>query len=101
MNPTIAEVTSAFMAPSGILVVALTLAAKDQLRAAVSLLGLVVAILWGVCSAEVLWVYSEMLHGLSPRFPSTTLGAVPWVFVIFWTIALLVNVLRWRESHKR
>src|SRR5262245_29275795 len=94
LGPDPIKITEIFLIPSSFLVAALGTADTNPHRALVSLLGLIVSVLWMVCSREAL---SE-LHSLSSGAARLThsrrtrvLAWLPIVFCIGWFVSVVIH----------
>ena len=96
MNADLTKVTEIFLVPSSFLVAALGTADTNPHRAAVSVIGLTVSVLWLVCSHEAL-----------PRGEQSTLQSrrimilawvLPMVFIIGWCVSLGVHAWLWNVA---
>src|SRR3954454_14803726 len=91
--PDLIKTTELFLVPSSFLVAALGTADTNLHRAAVSLLGLVVSLLWLACSREALndAVATDAQAVKTARI--RILARFPLVFVIGWFASVLIHVL--------
>jgi len=91
--PDLIKTTELFLVPSSFLVAALGTADTNLHRAAVSLLGLVVSVLWLACSREAL---SEAVANNAQAAKTARiriLARFPLVFVIGWLASLVIHLL--------
>jgi hypothetical protein len=99
-DPDLTKITEIFLVPSSFLVAALGTADTNLHRAGVSLMGLVIALLWWVCSHE----------SLKERQPSDPEGGalrhsrrvrilswLPLFFSLFWLLSLVAHLLLWNK----
>ena len=96
--PNLVKVTELFLIPSSFLVAALGTADTNLHRAAVSVLGLVVSLLWQWCSWEAQTESTALptprdAQGATTRARVFTLTWFPLVFVGGWTISIVAHVL--------
>src|SRR3954454_18669172 len=98
MPPDIIKITEIFLVPSSFLVAALGTADTNPHRAAVSLLGLIVSVLWWACSREALSESEpSRADGAGGRHPRRTL-ALSWLAVVFvagWLLSLIIHLALW------
>ena len=97
-HPDLIKVTEIFLVPSSFLVAALGTADTNPHRAAVSLVGLIISVMWWACSHEAL---TEL------RLPATDAGGaslprrtrvLSWlalVFVVGWLVSLITHLVLW------
>jgi hypothetical protein len=93
MAPDLVKTTELFLVPSSFLVAALGTADTNLHRAAVSLLGLVVSLLWFACTRE---ASSEVTLKDSPAAGTTRiriLARFPLVFIVGWFASLVIHLL--------
>jgi hypothetical protein len=98
VDPDLITVTEIFLVPSSFLVAALGTADTNPHRAAVSLLGLVVSVLWLVCSREALSELGPSSPGaVSSARPRRThlLAWLPLVFIIGWFVSVVIHAWLW------
>ena len=93
MVPDLVKTTELFLVPSSFLVAALGTADTNLHRAAVSLLGLVVSVLWLACSREALFeaVANDAQSAKTARI--RILARFPLVFVIGWFASVVIHLL--------
>lgn len=98
IDPDLIKVTEIFLVPSSFLVAALGTADTNPHRAAVSLLGSIISVMWWVCSREAL-SEAGVQRGepiLSPHPRRTRMLAwLAQVFIIGWFLSLIVHLLLW------
>jgi hypothetical protein len=93
MAPDIIKITELFLVPSSFLVAALGTADTNLHRAAVSLLGLVVSLMWFACAREAL-VETAMKDGEAARTARIRiLARFPLVFVFGWFASVVIHLL--------
>src|SRR5689334_5549107 len=96
--PDLVKVTEIFLVPSSFLVAALGTADTNPHRAAVSLVGLIVCVMWVTCSRE---AYSEATPeisgsaGLAPPRRIRLLAWLPVVFLVGWSVSVVIHVWLW------
>jgi hypothetical protein len=98
VDPDLVTVTQIFLVPSSFLVAALGTADTNPHRAAVSLLGLVVSVLWLVCSRETLSEAGPSSPGAvrsSWARRTRILAWLPLVFIVGWLSSLVIHVWLW------
>lgn len=99
-NPDLIKVTEVFLIPSSFLVAALGTADTNLHRAAVSVIGLVVSILWWVSSAEALQEEtsieaSRKLARHSRRM--RIMAGLPVFFVLCWIMSVVGHLIVWNR----
>lgn len=97
-DPDVVKTTEVFLIPSSFLVAALGTADTNPHRAAVSLIGLVVSVLWLVCSREALAELMSDQPGkeaapLSRRIK--IMSSLPVFFILCWTASLIAHAMLW------
>src|SRR3954471_3302997 len=93
MAPDIIKITELFLVPSSFLVAALGTADTNLHRAAVSLLGLVVSVLWLTCAREA-HVDTVAKDSQAARIARIRILAwFPLVFVIGWFASVIIHLL--------
>lgn len=96
--PDLIKVTEIFLVPGSFLVAALGTADTNPHRAAVSVLGLVVSVLWWFCGREAL---QEHLASDAHRPPLghrlRILMLLPMVFAFGWTLSIIAHVWLWNH----
>jgi len=93
MVPDLIKTTELFLVPSSFLVAALGTADTNLHRAAVSLLGLIVSVLWFVCSRE---ARSEAALKESEAVRTARIRILAWfplVFVVGWFASVIIHIL--------
>src|SRR5436309_13979193 len=93
MIPDLTKITELFLIPSSFLVAALGTADTNFHRAAVSLLGLVVSVLWFMCSREALAEIVVKEHEIVGTARIRVLARFPLVFVTGWSVSLVAHLL--------
>jgi hypothetical protein len=99
-DPDLIKVTEIFLIPSSFLVAALGAADTNLHRAAVSVLGLTVSILWWMCSREAL---AELHLQRSESGTATYSRRILWlyglavVFLVGWILSTVVHFALWRQ----
>ena len=99
-DPDLIKITEIFLVPSSFLVAALGTADSNPHRAAVSALGLIVSVLWHMCSREAFEALPPPELGLShARYPLRTriLAKLPYVFIFGWMISLVAHAMMWNR----
>lgn len=97
--PDLIKVTEIFLIPNSFIVAALGTADTNLHRAAVSALGLMISILWWICSHEALRE-SDEADAVDPRrHPRRVriLGWLPIVFTFGWIASTVVHLLIWNQ----
>jgi hypothetical protein len=91
--PDLTKTTELFLVPSSFLVAALGTADTNIHRAAVSLLGLVVSLLWLACAREALFeaVGKDVQAAQTARI--RILARFPAVFVVGWFASFVIHLL--------
>jgi len=95
VNPDLIKVTEIFLVPSSFLVAALGTADTNPHRAAVSLVGLIVSILWQVCSLEAMSVSAGDASTPLRTVRRQVLGLLPLVFIVGWFGSTVIHLLLW------
>jgi hypothetical protein len=100
LNPDLIKVTEVFLIPSSFLVAALGTADTNLHRAAVSFIGLVVSVLWWVCSSEAL--QEQISNEASPKPTALSrririMAGLPAFFVFCWIMSVVCHVLVWNQ----
>lgn len=93
MAPDLVKVTELFLVPSSFLVAALGTADTNFHRAAVSLLGLIVSVLWLACTREAL---GESAAQQPEAARMSRIGILTWfpaVFIAGWLVSLVAHLL--------
>jgi hypothetical protein len=93
MVPDLVKITELFLIPCSFLVAALGTADTNFHRAAVSLLGLVVSVLWFVCTRE---AHSEALVKAPEVVRTARIRILAWfplIFVAGWLVSVIVHLL--------
>ncbi len=99
-DPDLIKVTEIFLIPSSFLVAALGTADTNLHRAAVSVLGLTVSILWWTCSRDAL---AELHRQRSESGTATGSRRTLWlhglavVFLVGWLLSVVVHFALWRQ----
>jgi len=96
MDPDLIKVTELFLIPSSFLVAALGTADTNPHRFGVSAIGLIVSVLWLICSREAL---REHLATQSSRRSHRTriLACLSLVFVVGWMVSAVVHAMLWSQ----
>jgi hypothetical protein len=97
MIPNLVKVTELFLVPSSFLVAALGTADTNFHRAAVSLLGLVVSVLWVLCAREALVESVSQQPEIMRTSRIRILAWFPLVFVVGWSVSLVIHLLLIRQ----
>ncbi|MFN0019791.1 MAG: hypothetical protein ACKVP0_16160 [Pirellulaceae bacterium] len=99
-DPDLIKVTEIFLVPSSFLVAALGTADTNFHRAAVSVVGLTISILWWVCSRE---ASSEIKRSPSPNGVTThprrtwILSWLALIFVAGWLVSTIAHAWYWNR----
>lgn len=98
--PSLIKVTEIFLIPSSFLVAAVGTADTNPHRAAVSMLGLIISVLWWVCSRDALAELTPPPSAGPPkRLPRRTV-ALSWLSVVFvsgWFLSLVIHLALWNQ----
>ncbi len=86
------KVAEIFLASSTILVGALSVARTEPLKSGISVLGLIVAVLWFVCSIDAF----ATSQGLSIR--AVVITWLPALFFVCWLVSSIVHTMRWKKG---
>ncbi|MBL8811082.1 MAG: hypothetical protein JNM43_12970 [Planctomycetaceae bacterium] len=94
-DPDVVKITEVFLIPSSFLVAALGTADTNPHRAVVSLIGLVVSVMWQICSREALNEhYPEEAKNPPPR-RIRIMSSLPVFFIVCWLISLAAHLMLW------
>jgi|GEM_PF-1365947 len=94
--PDLVKVSEIFLVPGSFLVAALGTADSNPHRAAVSVLGLIVSVLWLACAREAhLELGTRELRG-SRRM--RILAGLPVVFIVGWLVSTVVHLVLWNRA---
>lgn len=99
-NPDLIKVTEIFLVPSSFLVAALGTADTNLHRAAVSILGLIISVLWWICSREAVAEFRAPGPDTPPdRLPVRTriLSLLPHVFAFGWILSTVAHLILWKR----
>ena len=99
-NPDLIKVTEVFLIPSSFLVAALGTADTNLHRAAVSVIGLVVSVLWWVSSAEALQEETSVEASRKPAKLSRRMrimAGLPVFFVLCWILSVIGHLIVWNR----
>jgi hypothetical protein len=95
-NPDLVKLTEVFLIPSSFLVAALGTADTNPHRAAVSVIGAVISVLWWLCSREALDEHTAGQPDNAPRAPSRRLrvmSVLPAFFIICWLLSIIGHIM--------
>ena len=95
-NPDLIKVTEVFLIPSSFLVAALGTADTNPHRAAVSVIGLVVSVLWWVSSWEALAEQTASDDSTKASILSRRIRIMSWLpvfFVVCWILSVVAHLL--------
>jgi hypothetical protein len=93
-HPDLVKVTEIFLVPSSFLVAALGTADTNIHRACVSLLGLIISVLWWLCSLE---AAGETVTSPKTSKRRRILIALSVVFMIGWLASSVIHALLWNR----
>jgi hypothetical protein len=95
-DPDLVKITEIFLIPSSFLVAALGTADTNPHRAGVSLMGLVVALLWWICSHE---TFIERKTAAVARHSRRVriMSWLPLLFSFFWLLSMVAHLLLWSK----
>lgn len=93
MVPDLTKITELFLLASSFLVAALGTADTNYHKAAVSLLGLVISLLWWPCTREALSEAVAKQPGVGCHVRIRILTWFPMVFIIGWALSVVAHVL--------
>lgn len=89
------KVTEVFLVPSSFLVAALGAADSNPHRTLISVLGLVVSVLWWVCSHD---AFAELVQeGVQTKRRFRVLAVLPHVFIVGWLFSAAVHAWLWNR----
>lgn len=97
-DPDLVKVTEIFLVPSSFLVAALGTADTNPHRAAVSLVGLIVSVLWLISSREALADLSLSQENGNKVTQRRRTVLLPWLAVVFvagWLASVVVHLILW------
>ena len=100
MVPDLVKTTELFLIPSSFLVAALGTADTNFHKAAVSLLGLTVSVLWLWCSREA-QAESAPPQAAVSKVRIATLTWFPLVFILGWLVSVVAHLLLSRQDLMR
>ncbi len=95
-DPDLIKITEIFLVPSSFLVAALGTADTNPHRAAVSLLGMLVAMLWWICSHESLAERQPRDDARHSRRVRIMAWLAPF-FTFAWILSLVAHLLLWSK----
>lgn len=93
MIPDLVKISELFLVPSSFLVAALGTADTNLHRAAVSVLGLIVSLLWLACAREALVEVVTKQPEVIRTSRIRILGWFPLVFVSGWLFSVVVHLM--------
>lgn len=93
MNPDLTKLAEIFLVPSSILVGALGVASTEPLKTGISILGLLVSILWAICSHDAFRTIQP-----NPSVRESVLACLPTLFILGWLISTGVHGWRWSQG---
>jgi hypothetical protein len=93
MIPDLIKISELFLVPSSFLVAALGTADTNWHRAAVSVLGLIVSVLWLVCAREALVEVVTKQPEVIRTSRIRVLGWFPLVFVAGWSFSVVLHLI--------
>lgn len=96
-DPDLIKITEIFLVPSSFLVAALGTADTNPHRAAVSILGLIVSLLWWICSREALADAAPAATMGKHRVRTRVLSWLAMVFVTGWLLSTIVHLILWNK----
>ena len=96
MEPNLIKVTEIFLIPSSFLVAALGTADTNPHRFGVSVLGLLVSLMWLVCSIEALKEHRDAQTG-PQSLRTAMLTGLSVVFAVGWLISSVVHAMLWND----
>ena len=97
-DPDLIKITEIFLIPSSFLVAALGTADTNPHRAAVSLMGMIVALLWWICSHEALKEHQPSDPAGEPLRHSRRIRILSWLplfFTLAWAGSIVAHALLW------
>ena len=94
-DPDLIKVTEIFLVPSSFLVAALGTADTNLHRALVSLLGLIISVLWFLCSQEA--IAERVSNGSVHTLRSRIFSWLSLVFVAGWLLSTVVHAAIWNR----
>ncbi|MFO0976119.1 MAG: hypothetical protein U0996_06945 [Planctomycetaceae bacterium] len=98
-DPDVVKITEVFLIPSSFLVAALGTADTNPHRAMVSLIGLVVSILWLICSREAVDEQYPTGGSSECRAPKRIkiMSSLPVFFIVCWFLSIVAHLLLWSK----
>lgn len=96
-DPDLIKITEIFLVPSRFLVAALGTADTNPHRAIVSILGLIVSLLWWICSREALADLTPAEARGNHRVRTRALSWLAIVFVAGWLLLTVVHLWLWNR----
>src|SRR5262245_1577462 len=99
-EPDLVKITEVFLIPSSFLVAALGTADTNPHRAGVSLIGLIVSVLWWICSWEALAERRRANPDALAVAHSRRIRIMAWLpvfFVACWAVSVVAHVILWSQ----
>ncbi len=98
-DPDLVKVTEIFLVPSSFLVAALGTADTNPHRAMVSLIGLVISGLWWVSSREAFGERQSDKPSVGPPHSQRVriMTGLPAIFVVCWSLSIVVHLWLWNR----
>ncbi len=97
MDKGLLKITEIFMISSSFLVAALGTADSNPHRVAVSLVGMVVSLLWLVCTAERTEGEGEEREGPPRPVATKIMRGMPVLFILTWLVSAVLHAMIWNQ----
>lgn len=99
-DPELIKVTEIFLIPSSFLVAALGTADTNFHRTAVSVVGLIISILWWICSREAFDDIVKLDQGTEVAIRRNRTWIMSWllaIFVVGWFLSSIAHTFLWNK----
>jgi len=99
-DPDLVKITEVFLVPSSFLVAALGTADTNPHRAGVSAIGLVISVMWWVCSKEALAERRPPTADAGAAGHSRRIRIMSWLPIFFsvsWALSVIIHVWLWGQ----
>lgn len=99
-EPDLVKITEVFLIPSSFIVAALGTADTNPHRAGVSLIGLLISVLWWICSREALAERRSASDDGAAASHSRRIRIMAWLpilFVVIWVLSFIAHVIVWSK----
>jgi hypothetical protein len=99
-DPDLIKITEVFLVPSSFLVAAIGTADTNPHRAAVSVIGFVISVLWWICSREALAERRPPNTNAEAAAHSRRVRIMSWLpmlFIVGWAASVVEHILIWNR----